>query len=95
MWGCYSGGMDKKRKQSFAQAEAAGRNLAKGRHANHRRATERRDAEQAARWAAEKAAEELANHLHRFKNWEYSDDYKTMSRECRLCGETETRPLTL
>lgn len=79
-----------KRKVTYEQAAA----LEKGRKVA--RANQRRSVE--ARLAAEREAADLAHasadHVHLWRNWEYSADYTHETRAC-ACGATETRKVTL
>lgn len=57
---------------------------AAARRADEKRQRERDEADR---------AKALAEHVHRWRNWEYTDEYTTETRECKVCGATETRPL--
>ncbi len=84
-----------KRKVSYAQSEA----LAKGHAVARRNQRARMAAQDAERRAQEDRDRAMKEHkergFHGWKNWEYSDDYKTETRTCRVCGKTETRKVRL
>ena len=50
---------------------------------------------EAARGAAAKRDKALAEHVCRWRNWEYAEDYKTESRTCRVCGALDKRDIRL
>jgi len=79
--------------RSQAQRDAQLNAMEAARGAAARRAEAKRAAE---REAADRARE-LAEHVHGWRNWEYSEDYTTETRTCRVhgCGATETRPVRL
>lgn len=88
--------MPERKPRSQAQRDAQLKAMEAARGAAARRSEEK------ARRAREQADRdrELAEHIakgHPFgwKNWEYSDDYKTETRVCRICGATETREVRL
>lgn len=60
-----------------------------------RRVADRQRAEAATAEREREEREHMERGLHGWKNWQYSADYKTETRECRECGLTETRPVRL
>ena len=79
--------------KSQAQRDSQIKAMEAARGAAARRAEAKRRAE---REAADRQ-HEFDNHIHRWTNWEYSEDYTTETKRCKVygCEESETRKIRI
>jgi len=81
----------KRKSQAQRDAQLRAMEAARGAAARRADARSREAREQADREKA--AAEHMELGLHRWTNWEYTEDYTHETRCCRECKLTETRKL--